>query len=84
MLEYVIQLTPADKSVNQRAGRYVERSAFQAEWRAQLENELQRARIFGILTRIFEEDADEFPHSNLSIFTRNKKISRELNLRERK
>ena len=63
-------------------GWRAESSAIEAKWRAQLENELQIARMFGILNRIPEDNSDEFSYNNLSIFERNKKIHRQLNLRE--
>ena len=43
LLEFIIRATPTDGLANQRAGRHVERSAFQGEWEARLEHELQIA-----------------------------------------
>ena len=66
----------------QREALNVESSSTQVEWEARLELELQIARDFGILTQI-SNYSDEFPNSDFSVFERNEKIRRELNLRER-
>ena len=74
MLEFTIQAVLTDGSANQRAGRRADNNEIEAKWRAQLENELQRARMFGILNQISEDDYNEFPYNNLSFFERNEKI----------
>ena len=60
---------PTDGSAYQRIGRRAEDSSIDAEWRAQLENELKRAQMAGIFDQIYD-DSDEFPYNNLPIFTK--------------
>ena len=65
----------------------METCPIRASWQAILENKLNRAEVQGILQNLNSDDDDSddgFPHRELPIITRNEKIRRSLDARQRK
>ena len=84
--EYKLEVNPLSELLVITTTHHVENKLIRGKWQACIENKIQRAQELGIINQPdqFSEFEDGFPHRNLPIFARNKKIRQDLNTRERK